>query len=112
MYDPLYGQAIAWVGLALLLMLCLPFAGVQKLVLEVAAWALRLALFALLGAAAYLWFRPGDLPAEVTDALNNSPRLKAVLPERGAQHFGICVAAPLVIALLPRLATLDVSRKL
>jgi hypothetical protein len=112
MLDPLLKQVIAWAGLALLLLLCLPFARIQKLVLEVSAWALRLALLALLGAAAYLWLRPADLPAEVTDLLNNSPRLKAILPEPGAQHFGICVAAPLVIALLPLLATLDVSRKL
>ncbi|HEX5269213.1 MAG TPA: hypothetical protein VFW33_01935 [Gemmataceae bacterium] len=112
MWDPLYTQVIAWVGLAVLVLLCLPFARVQKLVLELSALALRLALLALLGAAAYLWFRPGDLPAEVTDVLNNAPRLKALLPEAGAQHFGICAAAPLVIVLLPLLATLDVSRKL
>jgi hypothetical protein len=112
MYDPLYGQVIAWVGLALLLLLCLPFAGVQKLVLEVCAWALRLALLALLGAAAYLWFRPGDLPVEVTDTLNGFPRLRAVLPGPGTQHFGVCVASLPVIVLLPLLAVLDVSRKL
>jgi hypothetical protein len=112
MLDPLLVRVIAWAGLALLLLLCLPFARIQKLVLEVSAWGLRLALLALLGAAAYLWLRPGDLPAKVTDLLNNSPRLKAILPEPGAPHFGICAAAPLVIALLPLLAALDVSRKL
>ena len=112
MFDPLYEQVIAWVGLALLLVLCLPFARIQKLVLEVYACALRLALLALLGAAAYLWFRPGDLPVEVTDTLNSFPRLKAILPEPGTQHFGVCAAALLVIVLLPLLATLDVSRKL
>jgi hypothetical protein len=112
MYDPLYGQVIAWAGLALLLMLCLPFAGIQKLVLEVYAWALRLALLALLGAAAYLWFRPGDLPVEVTDTLNGFPRLRAILPEPGTQHFGVCAASLSVTVLLPLLAMLDVSRKL
>jgi hypothetical protein len=112
MFDPSYEQVIAWVGLALLLVLCLPFARIQKLVLEVYACALRLALLALLGAAAYLWFRPGDLPVEVTDTLNSFPRLKAILPESGTQHFGVCAAAFLVIVLLPLLAILDVSRKL
>src|SRR5262249_5435866 len=112
MFDPPYDQVIAWVGLALLLMLCLPFARIQKLVLEVYACALRLALFALLGAAAYLWFRPGDLPVEVTDTLNSFPRLKAILPEPGTQHFGVCAAALLVIVRRPLLAVLDVSRKL
>jgi hypothetical protein len=111
MWDPLSEQVIAWVGLAVLLLLCLPFAGIQKLVLELSAWALRLTLLAVIGAAAYLWFRPGNLPAEVMDAFNTLPRLKAILPEPGAQHFGVCAAAPLVIMLLPLLAILDVSRK-
>jgi len=112
MLDPLSQQVIAWVGLALLLLLCLPFAGIQKLVLEVYALVLRLALLALIGAAAYLWFRPQDLPSQVTDALDTVPRLRAVLPEPGAQHFGVCAAAPIVLLLLPLLAVLDVSRKL
>jgi hypothetical protein len=112
MLDPLYEQVIAWVGLALLLVLCLPFAGIQKLVLEVYAWGLRLALLALLGAAAYLWFRPGDLPVQVTDTLSTFPRLGGILPEPGTQHFGICATSLIVVTLLPLLATLDVSRKL
>src|SRR5205823_2701760 len=112
MLDPMYEQVIAWVGLALLLVLCLPFAGIQKLVLEVYAWALRLALLALLGAAAYLWFRPGDLPVQVTDTLNTFPRLGGILPEPGTPHFGICATSLIVVTLLPLLATLDVSRKL
>jgi len=112
MWDPLYEQVIAWVGLALLLVLCLPFAGMQKLVLEVSAWALRLALLAFLGAAAYLWFRPQDLPVQVTETLEAFPGLGSILPEPGAQHFGICAAALIVVALLPLLAVLDVSRQL
>jgi hypothetical protein len=112
MLDPLSGQVIVWVGLALLLLLCLPFAGIQKLVLEISAWALRLALLALLGAAVYLWFRPDDLPVEVTNTLDSFPRLRAILPEPGTQYFGACVAAPLVAALVPLLAVLDVCRKL
>jgi hypothetical protein len=110
--DPLYAQVIAWVGLAVLLVLCLPFTRIQKLVLDVYAWALRLALLALLGAAAYLWFRPGDLPAEVTDTLNNLPNLKPILPAPGTQHFGVCAAALPVLVFLPLLAFLDIGRKL
>jgi hypothetical protein len=112
MWDPLYDQVIAWVGLALLLVLCLPFTPIQKLLLEVSAWALRLALLGLLAAGAYLWFRPQDLPVAVTDALGAFPFLGSVLPAPGTQHFGICAAALLVVPLLPLLAILDVTRQL
>jgi hypothetical protein len=113
MYEQvMYEQVIAWVGMVLLLVLCLPFAAIQKLVLEVYGWALRLALLALLGAAAYLWFRPEHLPVEATDTLNNFPRLKALLPVPGTPNFGISVAALVVAVLLPLLAVLDVCRKL
>jgi hypothetical protein len=108
----MYEQVIAGVVLVLLLVLCLPFAAIQKLVLEVYGWVLRLALLALLGAAAYLWFRPGQLPVEVTDTLNNFPRLRALLPEPGTPNFGISVAVLFVAVLLPLLAVLDVCRKL
>src|SRR6516165_8331166 len=115
MLDP-YLPVIALVGLALLAVLCLPFARIQKLVLELFALVLRLALLALVGAAAYLWFHPGDLPAEVIDTsntfLSNFPRLKGVLPAPGTPYFGICAASFLVSVLLPLLAVLDVSRKL
>jgi hypothetical protein len=112
MSDPMYARVIAWVGLALLLVLCLPLARIQKRVLDVYAWALRLALLAVLGAAAYLWFYPGNLPAGVTDALNGLPPLKTILPDAGSPHFGVCAAALVVIVLLPLLALLDVGRKL
>jgi hypothetical protein len=112
MFDPLYNQVIVWVGIALLLLLCLPFAAVQRLVLEVSAWALRLVLLGVVGAAAFLWFRPADLPAEVTATLEDWPRLQSMLPEPGTQHFGVCAAALLVFLFLPLLAILDVSRKL
>jgi hypothetical protein len=116
MIDPTYLPVIALGGLALLGVLCLPFARIQKLVLELFAWGLRLALLALLGAAAYLWFRPGDLPAEVADAsntfLSNFPGLRGVVPDPGTPYFGACVASCVVIVLLPVLAVLDVSRKL
>jgi hypothetical protein len=115
MLDP-YLPVIALVGLALLAVLCLPFARLQKLVLELSAWGLRLALLSLLGAAAYLWFQPGNLPAEVADTsnafLNACPRLKGVVPEPGTPYFGACAAAFVVVVLLPVLAALDVSRRL
>ena len=115
MLDP-YLPVIALVGLALLAVLCLPFARIQKLVLELSAWVLRLALLALLGAAAYLWLYPGDLLAEVTDTsntfLSSFPRLRGVLPGPGTPYFGICAAAFFVSVLLPLLAVLDVSCKL
>jgi hypothetical protein len=103
---------IMWAGLALLLVLCLPFARIQKLVLEIITWALRLALLALLGAAAYLWFHPEDLPVEVTNTLANVPPLQNILPEPGTQAFGVCAASLLVIVFLPVLALLDVGRQL
>jgi len=112
MWDPLFEQVIAWVGLALLLLLCLPIPAIQKLLLDLCAWALRLALLGAIGAAAYLWLRPGDLPAEARNALNTVPDLKAILPDPEARHFGVCAAAPLVIIILPLLAVLDVTRKL
>jgi len=112
MLDPVYAQVISWAGLALLLVLCLPFKWIPKLVLEVSAGALRLALLALLGAAAYLWFYPGNLPVEVTNTLAGFPHLQAILPEPGTQHFGVCAAALVVLVVLPVLAILDVTRKL
>jgi len=115
MFEP-YLPVIPLVGLALLLVLCLPFARIQKLVLELSALVLRLALLALLGAAAYLWFHPGALPAAVMDTYNTFlstyPRLKGVVPGPETPYFGICAAALLVSVLLPLLAVLDVSRKL
>lgn len=112
MWDPFWKQVIAGVGLAVLLLLCLPFARIQKLVLEVYAWALRVALLAALGAAAYLWSRPNELPAGAVDTLNTLPGLKAILPEPGTRYFGIGAAALVVLVFLPLLALLDVGRKL
>ena len=99
------------VGLALLLVLCLFFASVRQLVLTVYAWGLRLALLALLGAAAYLWFRPEYMPTEVLDTLNQAPWLRAILPRPGTQNFAIGVAALVVLVLLPWLVVLDICRK-
>jgi hypothetical protein len=71
--------------------LCLPVAGISKLVLEVSALALCLGLLALLGGAAYLWFRPAELPAQVQDTLNGFPRLAEYLPEPASPCYGTCV---------------------
>src|SRR5262249_41092179 len=38
--------------------------------------------------------------------------LLAILPDRSSEYFGICAASLIVIALLPFLAALDVTRKL
>ncbi|SRR5579883_1808838 len=112
MWDAMYEQVIAWAGLALLLVLCLPLPRIQKLLLEVSALALRLALLSLLGAAAYLWFQPQNLPAEVTNTLEAFPLLARVLPAPRAQNFGICAAGLLAVPLVPMLCVLDVSRQL
>jgi hypothetical protein len=108
----MFEQVIPWAALGLAALLCLPIAGLQKLILEASAWTLRLAMLALLGIAGYLWFFPDQLPAEVASTLGEFPRLKAVLPETTAPLFGMSVAIPVVLALLPLLAVLDVARKL
>src|SRR5437879_6385931 len=110
MIDPQYLPVVAWAGLALLLLLCLPSAGISKLVLEVSALSLRLGLLALIAGAAYLWFRPAELPVQVTDTLNSFPRVAERLPDPASQYFGVCAAAPIVLALLPLLAVVDVTR--
>src|SRR5262245_65350286 len=52
---------VAWAGLIVLAILCLPVA--RKFVLELSALVLRLAMLALLAGGAYLWFRPDAMPA-------------------------------------------------
>src|SRR5205809_3392089 len=106
MFEPI----VSWVGLALLLILCLPIPAVRKLVLELTVWSLRLTVLGLVGGAAYLWFRPGELPTAVVDVLNGFPRLRTVLPDPAAPSFGVCAAALIVGALVPVLAVLDVTR--
>jgi hypothetical protein len=103
---------VAWVGLAALLLLCLPFSGTRMLILEVYGWALRLGLLALLAGAGVLWFRPELLPAEVGHTLNTVPTLKNLLPPSESRMFGVAVATFLSLVLLPVLAVLDVTRKL
>src|SRR5438132_9924072 len=104
--DPLYEQVIVWVGLALMLVLCLPFVRIQKLLLEVSALALRLSLLVLLAGGTYLWFRPGELPVQVTDTLDTFPRLRTILPAPGTPIFGICASSLVIATLLPLLAIL------
>ena len=109
MFEPV----LALVGLALLAILCLPFSGFQKLVLEIYGLALRLALLALLAGAAVLCLRPELLPlAEAENVLSLFPRVRQILPEPGTPLFGAAVAALVTAVLLPLLAVFDVSRKL
>lgn len=108
----MYLQVVLWVGLGVLFLLCLPITSIQKLVLGIFAWVLRLAMIGLLAAGAYLWFRPGEMPAAVSGLLSDFPGLLALLPERGSPAFALCLACWIVAALVPILAILDVSRKL
>jgi hypothetical protein len=109
----MFESILALVGLALLAILCLPFSGFQKLVLEVYGLALRLALLALLAGAAVLCLRPELLPiAEAENVLSLFPRMRQVLPEPGTPLFGAAAAALITVVLLPLLAVIDVSRKL
>ena len=108
----MYAHIMAWIGLGVLTLLCLPILSVQKLILEVSAWALRLGMIALLGGGAYFWFRPGEVPTGVSRVLNDFPGLLSFLPEYGSPSFALCLACYIVAALVPLLAVLDVSRKL
>jgi hypothetical protein len=101
-----------WAGAVLLAVLCLPIGSCQKFVLGVSAWALRLALLAILAGGAYLYFRPDEMPARVSNALNDFPGLLSLLPDRAAPHFGLCLACWIAAPLVPLLAALDVTRAL
>ena len=106
MYD-----ILPWAGLGILLLLCLPILPVQRVVLAVSSWALRLALIGLLAGGAYLWFRPGEMLARVSAVLNDMPGLLALLPDRGSPAFALCLACWIVTALVPILAALDVTQR-
>jgi hypothetical protein len=108
----MYENVLAWIGVSFLLLLCLPFSGTRKLVLEVSSWALRLALLALLVGGAVLWFRSDLLPAEGVEALDAFPVVRDILPSAGSQTFGLAAAALVAVVFLPLLAILDVTRKL
>jgi hypothetical protein len=103
-------QIIPWFGLSLLAVLCLPLPAVRRLVLGLTAVALRLGLIAVLGGAAYLWFRPTELPAAVLDVVSACPRLLTILPDLLTPNFGIALAAVLVGTVLPVLAIVDACR--
>jgi hypothetical protein len=105
-------QVLPWVGLAGLLLLCLPLPIVRRLVLGLSAAALRLALLAAVAGAGYLLVRPGEVPAAVTDLVGRFPQLAGVLPDPSAPVYGLALAAILVGAALPVLAVLDVCRKM
>jgi len=107
----MYEQIIPWAVLGLLFILCLPIPVVRRFILAVTVWALRLALLALIGGAAYLWFRPSDVPAWVVDTAAAFPRLRDALPDPTTPNFGIAVAAIIVGAMLPVLAVLDACRR-
>ena len=102
---------LPWVGLGVLLLLCLPILTVQRVVLDVSTWALRLALVALLAAGAYLWFRPGDMPDRVSAVLADFPGLLSLLPERGSPAFALCLACWIVTGLVPLLAAFELTRR-
>jgi hypothetical protein len=112
MQGTLLPGVLLWVGFAVLLLLCLPFAGTRKLVLEVSAFVVRVALIALLIGGAVLWFRPDLLPSQVLTVLNREPLLRDILPSPEAQTFGLAAAALVAAVLLPILAMLDVTRRL
>jgi hypothetical protein len=108
----MYEQILPWVGLVVLLVLCLPIPAIQKAILEVGTWALRLGMVALLAGGAYLWFRPGELPAGVSRAVSDFPGLLSLLPERGSPAFGLCLACWAVALLVPLLAVMEVTRQI
>jgi hypothetical protein len=102
----------AWATLVILAVLCLPIGACQKFVLSVSTWLLRLALLAVLAGGAYLYFRPGEMPAQVSNVLNDFPGVLNLLPDRAAAHFGLCLACLIAVPLLPLLMVLDVTRSL
>jgi len=106
MYD-----ILPWIGLGILFFLCLPIPSVQKVLLEVSAWVVRLTMIGLLAGGVYLWFRPDDLPAGVSRVLADFPGFLSVLPAVGSQTFGLCLSCWIATALVPLLAALDGGRR-
>lgn len=102
---------LPWVGFAVLLLLCLPLRSVQRFVLAITSWALRLALILLLLAGAYLTFQPGDLPREVAAVVADFPGVLGWLPPIGSPAFGLSLACALVAPLVPLLAGIDCVRR-
>lgn len=102
----------AWAAAVILAIFCLPIGACQKFILSIITWVLRLTLLAVLAAGAYLYFRPGDMPAKVSNTLNDFPRVLNILPDRTAPHFALCLASLIVAPLVPLLMVLDVTRAL
>jgi len=100
----------AWAGVVFLAILCLPMAAVRKFVLSLTSWALRLSLLAILAAGAYLYFRPAEMPAEVTSTVAASPELARLLPDPTVSYFSLCLACLIAAPLVPILAALDITR--
>jgi hypothetical protein len=108
----MYEQVFLWVGLCVLLVLCLPILAIQKVILEVGTWVLRLGMVALLAGGVYLWFRPGELPEGVSRVVSDFPGLLSLLPDRGSPAFGLCLACWVVAVLVPLLAVMEVTRRI
>lgn len=107
----MYMSIIAWAGLAMLLILFLPITVLQKLLLGVYGWTLRLTMLALIAGAAYLWFRPAQVPIEVSNALGYFPWARSVLPQPGTPAFGIGAVGLVSLVALPLLAMIDLCRR-
>jgi hypothetical protein len=105
-----FAIVLAWVGLAVLALLCLPLNSCRKLVLSISSLVLRLALFAALAGGAYLYFRPSETPSAMSDVVAASPLLIRILPDPSAPYFGLCLACLVVAPLVPVLAVVDVAR--
>jgi hypothetical protein len=104
-------EILPWVGLGILLFLCLPIPLTQKLILAVSTWVLRLMLIGLLAAGVYLAFRPGELPASLSATLADHPQLLKWLPAPGSAAFGLCLACWIVLPFVPLLAAFDATRR-
>ena len=106
----MYENIIAWSALGLLLLLCLPFVGLQRFMLNVYGGLLRLGMVALVVSAGYLWYYPQRVPADVAHLVHATPLMLNNLPDPGTPLFGICTVALISIVMLPLLAVIDICR--
>jgi hypothetical protein len=107
----MYENIIAWAVLGLVLILCLPLPRVQRFLLSLYGLGLRFGMLVLVAAAAYLWFRPAQLPSEIADTVLASPLLTRLLPEPGAPIFAICAIGLIALVVLPLIALIAVCRR-
>jgi hypothetical protein len=105
-------QILIWTCFAVVLLLCLPFRGARKLILEASGLILRIALLAVLAGGALLWFRPDLLPGQVVTTLFTIHGVRDLLPAPESPMFGVAAATLLAAVFLPLLAILDVTRRL